>query len=175
MTSTKAEPGPYDALEKAQDEEIIFVLLARDEAAPATINFWVDLRRKSALGLVEHDPEAAKLELQKCTEAEAVAWEMDRWRKGHPAEDTTTPRRATYSGTVCTSNADTAQAQRRIAIVSALREAAYFATNAVELLSDGSLHGVEEADALIALTAAIQTIKDADAALAPRHSGAAPA
>ncbi len=36
--------NPLSCLSKAKDDERIFVLLARDQAAPATIRFWADER-----------------------------------------------------------------------------------------------------------------------------------
>ena len=36
--------NPNSCMSKAKDDEMTFVLLARDIAAPATIRTWVDLR-----------------------------------------------------------------------------------------------------------------------------------
>lgn len=36
--------NPESCMSSARDEEMTFVLLARDAAAPATINFWVSER-----------------------------------------------------------------------------------------------------------------------------------
>lgn len=59
---------PNSCLNKAMDEELIFVLLSRDPAAAATVRFWVDLRLKMGLN-TRHD--------QKIQNAEELASRMD--------------------------------------------------------------------------------------------------
>lgn len=36
--------NPFSCLSKAEDHEMLFVLLGRDVAAPATIRFWIEER-----------------------------------------------------------------------------------------------------------------------------------
>lgn len=40
---TKNNPGPYDCLAKAEPDEPMFVLLARDPLAPILVRLWADL------------------------------------------------------------------------------------------------------------------------------------
>lgn len=93
--NTLERPGEFDALEKARPDELIFPLLERDPDAPPVIRFWVDRRRKRALAEIE-DMDALKAELMQCTEAEFIAFEMERRRKGEAVEVAAT--RASYSG-----------------------------------------------------------------------------
>lgn len=54
---TKNQPGIYDCLAKAEDDEPYFVLLGRDSSAPALITAWVNQRRhKIRVGLVPNTP-----------------------------------------------------------------------------------------------------------------------
>lgn len=69
--STKANPGPFDCYEEAEDDEPMFVLLARDESAPVLVRLWAELR---ALGGGE---------LVKVEEAREVAEQMENWRLQH--------------------------------------------------------------------------------------------
>ncbi len=91
--STKIDPGPFDALEKAQPDEPIFTLAARDPLAPALVHEWVARRRAA----ITHSdmPEATRtLELVQCREAEEVAFAMVDWRSGLTAVE---PEPATTS------------------------------------------------------------------------------
>lgn len=58
---------PSSCLNKAHPEEPIFVLRAKDPAAPATVRLWAAM----AVGI--HEPEKLK-------EADMLASEMDAWR-----------------------------------------------------------------------------------------------
>lgn len=84
MTSTKLEPGAFDGFEKAEPNEPLFTLLARDPLAPALIHEWVDRRRKE---IIASDIPAAKrkVELTQAMEAENIALAMIEWRKGYSA------------------------------------------------------------------------------------------
>jgi hypothetical protein len=42
--SNKTDPGQFDAYAKAEDDEPVFTLLARDPIAPALIEAWAYLR-----------------------------------------------------------------------------------------------------------------------------------
>jgi hypothetical protein len=126
--NTLAKPGEFDALEKARPDELIFPLLERDPCAPPTIRFWVDLRRRRALGEIE-DIDALKDELRQCTEAEFIAIEMERRRKGEVAEVAET--RASYSGeAVAKPLADDLMGKLR----ARLGEADYHAHEAIDLM-----------------------------------------
>lgn len=41
--------NPNSCLNKARDDELLFVLLARDPAAPATVRAWIDERIRRGL------------------------------------------------------------------------------------------------------------------------------
>ena len=65
---TKSEPGRFDCYGKAEPDEPIFTLLARDPAAPRLIRDWVRYHQD------------AKTDGAKLLEALAVADDMDRYR-----------------------------------------------------------------------------------------------
>jgi hypothetical protein len=44
---TKNNPGKYDCLSKAEPDEPMFVLLARDKDAPAVVELWALLRERA--------------------------------------------------------------------------------------------------------------------------------
>jgi len=70
---TKNNPGQYDCYSKAEPDEPMFVLLARDPVAPILIRIWAILA-----GFME-GKSAAKL-----AEAEWCAKEMTKWKEDHP-------------------------------------------------------------------------------------------
>lgn len=66
---TKNEPGNFDCYGKAEDDEPMFTLLARDPLAPALVRLWADLRTLTR-------GESAKVEeAQQCAEA------MEDWQR----------------------------------------------------------------------------------------------
>lgn len=71
--STKDMAGAYDCYESAEQNEPMFVLLARDPQAPDTIRWWVEERQLYGTGFVE--------ETDQEREALAVALQMEEWRK----------------------------------------------------------------------------------------------
>lgn len=166
MTSTITEPGPYDALDKARSDEPLFALLGRDPIAPRAVEFWSDATRKEVVARLgaagphssEHDELVAKL--RQCTEADVVAWDMRRWRKGDAEQDTATQTRASYSGTVASAekNAETTHRAAIASAVASLREAAYFATGGLEGLAALNVLSPEEALALRGAVDAINIV-----------------
>lgn len=40
---TKSEPGAFDCYEKAEDDEPMFILLARDPSAPMLVRLWAQI------------------------------------------------------------------------------------------------------------------------------------
>jgi hypothetical protein len=64
---TKNKPGVYDCFSKAEPDEPMFVLLARDPLAPLLVLFWAELR-----AIVGEDPEMI-------AEARACADAMAEW------------------------------------------------------------------------------------------------
>ena len=71
---TKSEPGRFDCYGKAAVDEPIFVLLARDPAAPELIRAWV--RKHQELGT----------DGMKLMEAMSVADSMEHYRMNRPKE-----------------------------------------------------------------------------------------
>lgn len=73
---TKANPAPNDCYTKAEPDEPMFVLLARDPLAPELVRLWAD-RRWRADG--ERTP--------KVEEAYTCANDMRDWRKANQQDD----------------------------------------------------------------------------------------
>lgn len=65
---TKASPGKFDCYANAEDDEPMFVLLARDPMAPILVRLWADLRQQNA-----GNP-------SKVEEARQCAKDMETWR-----------------------------------------------------------------------------------------------
>ncbi len=57
---------PASCLNKASDDEMLFILLARDPAAPATIRFWI--KERIRLNKNHHD-DAKIIEAEQCAQA----------------------------------------------------------------------------------------------------------
>jgi len=73
---TKNNPGDFDCYANADDDEPMFVLLARDRNAPATIRYWIDQRAS------QDGADPVKLqEAWDCAEA------MDDWREQHVTQE----------------------------------------------------------------------------------------
>ena len=66
---TKKDPGVYDCYAKAEPDEPMFVLLARDPIAPALVDRWANRA------------EAAGKDVGKVAEARKLAEEMRAWAK----------------------------------------------------------------------------------------------
>lgn len=79
---TKNKPGDFDCYAAADDDEPMFVLLARDPIAPALIRQWVILRMAEQQGSIEAIGDNAR----KCQEALLCATNMDLWRLENPAK-----------------------------------------------------------------------------------------
>lgn len=76
---TKNQPGEYDCLGKAEPDEPVFILLARDASAPAAVLAW-------AIGRLEavRDGRRPKADLPQIGEALRLIVQMIRWRLAHP-------------------------------------------------------------------------------------------
>lgn len=68
---TKNNPGAFDCYDNAAPDEPMFILLARDPAAPALVRAWADER------------EALRGVTPKTLEARACADAMLAWRKAN--------------------------------------------------------------------------------------------
>ena len=71
---TKKNPGYYDCYDKAEDDEPMFTLLARDPMAPALVRLWADSR-----GVLDPNCPPDKLR-----EARVLAVKMEEWKRDHP-------------------------------------------------------------------------------------------
>lgn len=71
---TKTEPGAHDCYTAAEDDEPMFVLLARDPYAPALVDDWAD----------EREHRGREGDREKADDARHVAAEMRAWRAEHP-------------------------------------------------------------------------------------------
>jgi len=71
--ATKLNPGKFDCYANAEDDEPMFVLLARDRTAPTIVREWVERRVEEAArgGKVTEDAKLA--------EARACADAMETW------------------------------------------------------------------------------------------------
>lgn len=65
---TKLNPGKFDCYDKAEPDEPMFVLLARDPLAPILVQLWADLSEGN---------------LSKVFEARQCAVSMKDWRERH--------------------------------------------------------------------------------------------
>lgn len=95
ITGSKDQPSRFDGFLKAKEGELIFTLLERDKDAPPAILHWCELRRTRARKELKGD--ALKAELAQISEAEEIAWEMQRRQKGHDAQSEAV-KRESYSG-----------------------------------------------------------------------------
>lgn len=68
---TKANPSPYDCYAKAEPDEPMFILLARDRAAPHLIRKWARWSKNAGT-----DP-AKIAEARKCAD-DMIAWRRER-------------------------------------------------------------------------------------------------
>ena len=79
---TKNNPGEFDCLKKADPDEPVFVLLARDPLAADLVREWARryLARKM-LDVQPHGPPLTAKTRRKAREAMACADAMDGWRR----------------------------------------------------------------------------------------------
>ena len=71
---TKNDPGDFDCYEKAEPDEPMFVILARDPVAPLVVRHWALLRELRGLN---------KTEDKQVLEAQICAANMATWRREH--------------------------------------------------------------------------------------------
>ena len=72
---TKKEPGKYDCYAKAELDEPLFVLLARDKTAPQVVRHWI---------LLQPGGNATANLPEKLREAYSCADAMQEWHKKNP-------------------------------------------------------------------------------------------
>lgn len=68
---TKTNPGKFDCYSKAEPDEPLFVLLARDSLAPILVRLWADIQVNSRSSTADQ---------AKTDEAKTVAAAMETWR-----------------------------------------------------------------------------------------------
>ena len=97
MTKREELTNPESCLNKASPNELMFVLLARDEASPHAIDAWI----KKRIDLKKNTPfDAQIIEAQECARAmrliqRGVARSVENCKKGIHSIDTT------VSSTIC--------------------------------------------------------------------------
>lgn len=69
---TKSNPSEFDCYERAQPDEPIFVLLARDPIAPVLVRLWAQLRKLTTIKATTGP---------KIDEAMSCADKMEQWHK----------------------------------------------------------------------------------------------
>lgn len=77
---TKNNPGDYDCYEKADPDEPMFTLLARDKTAPYLTRQWASMRWMETLRQDNADLEHERkkvLEAMHCADAMEAWWEED--------------------------------------------------------------------------------------------------
>lgn len=79
---TKQHPGAFDCYDHAEPDEPMFVLLARDSAAPDTVRSWAHVR-EARLRNSDATCTAAEVmaELDQINEARQCADAMEQWRE----------------------------------------------------------------------------------------------
>lgn len=78
---TKANPAPNDCYAKAEDDEPMFTLLARDPQASGLVRQWAAQRDLRFWGAAEAPtPDELAKHVRKVDEARACADAMDAWR-----------------------------------------------------------------------------------------------
>lgn len=89
LINTLETPGEFDALSKLRPGEPYFPLIGRDRLAPPRVMDWAWANRERALKEFSEgkiDKETYERELDKSTEAEAIAWSMQAYKAGHEAK-----------------------------------------------------------------------------------------
>lgn len=88
---TKIDPGKFDCYEKAEIDEPLFTLLARDPLAPHLVALWAQLRSHqpiAAFDTFRHLLTLAELRpptlWEKAREALECSTAMSIWRRNHP-------------------------------------------------------------------------------------------
>lgn len=72
---TKRNPGEFDCYEHAEDDEPMFILLARDESASFLVDAWADKREQNIrLGLHPEEDRAKVREARECAAAMRLWW-----------------------------------------------------------------------------------------------------
>ncbi len=85
---TKNNPGKYDCYAKAEPDEPMFTLLARDPLAASSVRAWaINLQNQVDMKILPEEDAAKNRE--KVQEAYACANEMEKWRADYLNRETT--------------------------------------------------------------------------------------
>jgi hypothetical protein len=96
---TKENPGEFDCYDKAQPDEPMFVLLARDPAAPSLIRRWASIRQDDIINGLRPDSDRGLV-----YEALVVARAMEVWRVEADHKWRKPKEEKTCSGPILTDN-----------------------------------------------------------------------
>jgi len=82
---TRENPGTFDCYANAEDDEPMFILLARDVTAPAVVRAWADTREARLRERWDDSATVGEVfaELDQIREARTIASEMEGWRDAH--------------------------------------------------------------------------------------------
>ena len=87
--ATKNDPGEFDCYTKAEADEPLFTLRAKDPLAPVLVRLWADLRTTTTPKIGVLPNTRAAHETRKRAEALECADQMDEWRDRHFGNPTT--------------------------------------------------------------------------------------
>lgn len=163
FASTKDRPGSYDAIQTAKPNEPLFPIQGGDPFGPPTVLHWVSLCRRA--GMEEEDPKRAEHLLQKATDAEQVAWQMQAYQRGQePVEG----ERARYNDTgplVAEANDARKMREARIRGAGRLHDSLARAQEVAEALA--TMHACPEAE--VKIREAVQLLREAALVVEPRR------
>ena len=81
--ATKTSPGEFDCYGKAEPDEPLFTLRAKDPLAPVLVRLWVELRAMTRPVDEIADEGQQTRERRKQAEAESCAEQMEMWHEDH--------------------------------------------------------------------------------------------
>jgi hypothetical protein len=96
MSTKKDNVARFDCYAVAEDDEEMFVLLARDKVAPTLVRLWAAIRVGDLEAVLSLQRETLKLAIEykqerltnhradKAAEAKVCAIKMELWRSEHP-------------------------------------------------------------------------------------------
>ena len=92
--ATKNHPSEFDCYTKAEADEPLFTLRAKDPLAPVLVRLWAEMRAITTPNIDALPNRRASHERRKRAEALACAAHMEEWRDQHWG-NTRTPRAGT--------------------------------------------------------------------------------
>jgi hypothetical protein len=82
MGNSKKHPPNFNCYENAEEDEPMFIVLARDKDAPLLVRMWALLREQA----IEMGAKPTS-DMAQVTEAKQCAYEMERWRRLNRKDD----------------------------------------------------------------------------------------